>query len=107
MWFRKVRWGPVVAPTVLAQPPEDVESKQGGTEKQRQKESTGKVVVPTIAGTHDPNLVAKYAGGSLRESGCVPCNQCVAEMDRAGGVCCSKVPEQLAARAARVRGNLG
>ena len=56
---------------------------------------------------HDPNLVAKYAGGSLRESGCVPCNQCVAEMDRAGGVCCSKVPEQLAARAARVRGNLG
>ena len=52
---------------------------------------------------HDPNLVAKLAAGSLRESGCVPCNQCVAEMDREGGVCCSKVPEQVAERAARVR----
>jgi len=51
---------------------------------------------------HDPNLVAQYAAGALRESGCVPCNQCVAEMDREGGVCCPKVPAQLAERAARV-----
>jgi 2,4-dienoyl-CoA reductase-like NADH-dependent reductase (Old Yellow Enzyme family) len=52
---------------------------------------------------HDPALIGKYAAGSARESGCVPCNQCVAEMDREGGVCCAKVPEQLAARAAYLR----
>jgi 2,4-dienoyl-CoA reductase-like NADH-dependent reductase (Old Yellow Enzyme family) len=51
---------------------------------------------------HDPGLIAKYAAGLARESGCVPCNQCVAEMDREGGVCCSKVPSQVAERAARV-----
>jgi 2,4-dienoyl-CoA reductase-like NADH-dependent reductase (Old Yellow Enzyme family) len=51
---------------------------------------------------HDPALIGKYAAGLARESGCVPCNQCVAEMDREGGVCCSKVPSQLAERAARV-----
>ena len=53
---------------------------------------------------HDPDLIAKYAAGSTRESGCVPCNQCVAEMDRKGGVCCPRVPAQLAERAARVGG---
>jgi 2,4-dienoyl-CoA reductase-like NADH-dependent reductase (Old Yellow Enzyme family) len=52
---------------------------------------------------HDPELIAKYVAGSAHESGCVPCNQCVAEMDREGGVCCAKVPEQLAQRAGRVR----
>jgi 2,4-dienoyl-CoA reductase-like NADH-dependent reductase (Old Yellow Enzyme family) len=52
---------------------------------------------------HDPALIGKYAAGSERESGCVPCNQCVAEMDREGGVCCAKVSEQLTARAAYVR----
>jgi 2,4-dienoyl-CoA reductase-like NADH-dependent reductase (Old Yellow Enzyme family) len=41
---------------------------------------------------HDPSLIAKYAAGSARTSGCKPCNQCVAEMDRPGGVCCAKVP---------------
>lgn len=51
---------------------------------------------------HDSGLIAKYAAGTASESGCVPCNQCVAEMDRAGGVCCAKVPEQVAARAARL-----
>jgi 2,4-dienoyl-CoA reductase-like NADH-dependent reductase (Old Yellow Enzyme family) len=51
---------------------------------------------------HDPELIGKYAAGLARESGCVPCNQCVAEMDREGGVCCAKVPGQLAARAATV-----
>lgn len=51
---------------------------------------------------HDPSLVARYAVGTASESGCVPCNQCVAEMERAGGVCCPKVPAQLAARAAAI-----
>jgi 2,4-dienoyl-CoA reductase-like NADH-dependent reductase (Old Yellow Enzyme family) len=50
---------------------------------------------------HDPFLIAKYAAGSANESGCVPCNRCVAEMDHEGGVCCSQVPAQLAARQAR------
>jgi 2,4-dienoyl-CoA reductase-like NADH-dependent reductase (Old Yellow Enzyme family) len=52
---------------------------------------------------HDPTLIAKYVAGTARESGCVPCNQCVAEMDREGGVCCPKVPAQLTQRAARIR----
>jgi 2,4-dienoyl-CoA reductase-like NADH-dependent reductase (Old Yellow Enzyme family) len=52
---------------------------------------------------HDPGLIAKYAAGLARESRCVPCNQCVAEMDREGGVCCSKVASQVAERAAHVR----
>jgi 2,4-dienoyl-CoA reductase-like NADH-dependent reductase (Old Yellow Enzyme family) len=51
----------------------------------------------------DPGLVAKYAAEVARESDCVPCNQCVAEMDREGGVCCPKVPSQLAARQALLR----
>jgi 2,4-dienoyl-CoA reductase-like NADH-dependent reductase (Old Yellow Enzyme family) len=52
---------------------------------------------------HDPALIGKYAASLARESGCVPCNQCVAEMDREGGVCCAKAPEQVAERAARIR----
>ena len=52
---------------------------------------------------HDPALIGKYAAGLARESGCVPCNQCVAEMDREGGVCCAKAPEQLAEHSARIR----
>jgi len=52
---------------------------------------------------HDPALVAKLAAGELTESGCVPCNRCVAEMERDGGVCCARLPEQVAARAARAR----
>lgn len=56
---------------------------------------------------HDPALIAKYQAGALRKSGCIPCNQCVAEMDREGGVRCARVPAQLAQRAqylARSRG---
>ncbi len=49
---------------------------------------------------HDPGLIARYASGTSTESGCVPCNRCVAEMDREGGVRCARVPEQLAQRAA-------
>jgi 2,4-dienoyl-CoA reductase-like NADH-dependent reductase (Old Yellow Enzyme family) len=52
---------------------------------------------------HDPNLIAKYLAGTESASGCEPCNQCVAEMDREGGVCCAKVPAQLARRAEQVR----
>jgi 2,4-dienoyl-CoA reductase-like NADH-dependent reductase (Old Yellow Enzyme family) len=52
---------------------------------------------------HDSGLVGKYIAGTAQESGCVPCNQCVAEMDREGGVCCAKVPAQVARRAERVR----
>jgi 2,4-dienoyl-CoA reductase-like NADH-dependent reductase (Old Yellow Enzyme family) len=37
---------------------------------------------------HDPELIAKFAAGSAQESGCVPCNRCVAEMEREGGVRC-------------------
>ncbi|MEI8257383.1 MAG: NADH:flavin oxidoreductase [Deltaproteobacteria bacterium] len=51
---------------------------------------------------HDPGLIAKYAAGSAGESGCTPCNRCVAEMDREGGVRCSRVPAQLAEREASV-----
>ncbi len=49
---------------------------------------------------HDPGLIARYAAGEAEESGCVPCNLCVAEMDRQGGVRCARVPAQLAERAA-------
>ncbi len=47
---------------------------------------------------HDPRLVSKYQAGSRRTSDCIPCNRCVAEMDREGGVRCARVPEQLAQR---------
>jgi 2,4-dienoyl-CoA reductase-like NADH-dependent reductase (Old Yellow Enzyme family) len=36
---------------------------------------------------HDSALIAKYASGVARESGCVPCNLCVAEIDRNGVRC--------------------
>jgi 2,4-dienoyl-CoA reductase-like NADH-dependent reductase (Old Yellow Enzyme family) len=41
---------------------------------------------------NDPRLIAKYAAGTSAVSGCVPCNRCVAEMDREGGVRCVRVP---------------
>jgi 2,4-dienoyl-CoA reductase-like NADH-dependent reductase (Old Yellow Enzyme family) len=37
---------------------------------------------------NDPGLIAKYEAGTASESACIPCNLCVAEMDRAGGVRC-------------------
>ncbi len=37
---------------------------------------------------HDPALPMKLQAGTVKASGCVPCNLCVAEMDRAGGVRC-------------------
>jgi 2,4-dienoyl-CoA reductase-like NADH-dependent reductase (Old Yellow Enzyme family) len=56
---------------------------------------------------HDPALVAKYAAGEASESGCRPCNLCVAQMEREGGVRCALLPAQPAEREAypkRIRG---
>jgi 2,4-dienoyl-CoA reductase-like NADH-dependent reductase (Old Yellow Enzyme family) len=55
---------------------------------------------------HDPDLPAKYQRGEARTSGCTPCNECMAEMDRPGGVCCAQVPAQLARRAEEVAAGL-
>jgi 2,4-dienoyl-CoA reductase-like NADH-dependent reductase (Old Yellow Enzyme family) len=41
---------------------------------------------------NDPQLIAKYAAGSAQISGCVPCNRCVAEIEREGGVRCVRAP---------------
>jgi 2,4-dienoyl-CoA reductase-like NADH-dependent reductase (Old Yellow Enzyme family) len=38
---------------------------------------------------HDPTLPNRFASGELETSGCVPCNECIAEMDR-GGVRCTR-----------------
>ena len=38
---------------------------------------------------HDPALPRKLERGELLSSGCVPCNECIAEMDR-GGVRCTR-----------------
>ncbi len=40
---------------------------------------------------HDPSLIARYQAGEASTSGCIPCNRCVAEMDRPGGVRCARV----------------
>lgn len=37
---------------------------------------------------HDPTLIAKYQAGTQMQSSCIPCNGCVAEMERPGGVRC-------------------
>ena len=42
---------------------------------------------------HDPQLIARYQAGAATTSGCVPCNRCVAEMDRPGGVRCARQVE--------------
>ena len=51
---------------------------------------------------HDPAFVNKLREGGMERSACDACNQCVAEMDRPGGVVCAKVPEQLVRRAEEV-----
>jgi 2,4-dienoyl-CoA reductase-like NADH-dependent reductase (Old Yellow Enzyme family) len=55
---------------------------------------------------HDPTLPERYRSGAATESGCVPCNVCMTEMDRAGGVCCARVAGQLARRATEVASGL-
>ena len=47
---------------------------------------------------HDPELPQKYQRGELRESGCTPCNLCITEMDRPGGVLCAQQPWQMERR---------
>jgi 2,4-dienoyl-CoA reductase-like NADH-dependent reductase (Old Yellow Enzyme family) len=37
---------------------------------------------------NDPGLIGKLERGEVARSACVPCNKCVAEMDRPGGVRC-------------------
>jgi 2,4-dienoyl-CoA reductase-like NADH-dependent reductase (Old Yellow Enzyme family) len=39
---------------------------------------------------HDPNLTRKMQNGAVTTSACVPCNECIAEMDR-GGVRCTRL----------------
>lgn len=51
---------------------------------------------------HDPEHVNKLQRGETTRSGCEPCNLCITEMDRPGGVVCARVPAQLAARADEV-----
>jgi len=41
---------------------------------------------------HDPDLPARMQRGETTASGCVPCNECIAEMDR-GGVRCTRAFE--------------
>lgn len=50
----------------------------------------------------DPELIARYRRGEARRSTCTPCNRCIAEMDRPGGVVCAHEPWQLARREAEV-----
>jgi 2,4-dienoyl-CoA reductase-like NADH-dependent reductase (Old Yellow Enzyme family) len=58
----------------------------------------GEVIAMGRALIHEPDLIAKYQRGEARESGCVPCNLCITEMDRTGGVLCAKQPWQLERR---------
>jgi hypothetical protein len=50
----------------------------------------------------EPDLLRRYARGEAREARCTHCNECVAEMDRPGGVACREEPWQLARRAQEV-----
>ena len=54
----------------------------------------------------DPALIAKYESGRATTSTCVPCNACITEMDRPGGVCCAKEAWQLERRKDEVRRKL-
>lgn len=50
----------------------------------------------------DPQLIARYARGESRTSTCYPCNRCITEMDRPGGVVCAQEPWQIQRRADEV-----
>jgi len=50
----------------------------------------------------DPELLTRFAQGTARRSTCTPCNQCITEMDRPGGVVCAREPAQLARRSEEV-----
>jgi 2,4-dienoyl-CoA reductase-like NADH-dependent reductase (Old Yellow Enzyme family) len=55
---------------------------------------------------HDPGLVGRLARGEVSKSGCRPCNRCVAEMDRRGGVVCALRDDQVARRRDRTDGEV-
>lgn len=54
----------------------------------------------------DPDLIRRYATGQATRSTCSPCNRCITEMDRPGGVVCAREPAQLARRNDEVRAGL-
>jgi len=50
----------------------------------------------------EPGLIARYERGEATTSRCSPCNECITEMDRPGGVLCAHEPWQLERRADEV-----
>lgn len=50
----------------------------------------------------EPDLLLRYQRGEAQTSRCTHCNECVAEMDREGGVACREEPWQLERRAREV-----
>ncbi len=54
----------------------------------------------------EPDLAARYQRGESSTSRCTPCNACITEMDRPGGVACAKEPWQLERRTEEVRARL-
>lgn len=51
---------------------------------------------------HDPMLPERYRRGERVASGCSPCNACITEMDRPGGLVCARSEAQLARRSEEV-----
>ena len=41
---------------------------------------------------HDPDLVNRMVAGELDQSGCVPCNLCILEMEAGRGAACMRLP---------------
>lgn len=54
----------------------------------------------------EPDLLARYQAGHASVSQCTPCNRCIAEMDRPGGVLCTEVPWQVERRKNEVKQRL-
>lgn len=50
----------------------------------------------------EPDLIARYQRGEATRATCEPCNACITEMDRPGGVLCAKEPWQLERRSREV-----
>jgi 2,4-dienoyl-CoA reductase-like NADH-dependent reductase (Old Yellow Enzyme family) len=69
----------------------------------RAREEGFELVAMGRALIREPDLAVRYAKGEATTSRCVPCNACITEMDRPGGVACAKEPWQLERRADEVR----
>jgi 2,4-dienoyl-CoA reductase-like NADH-dependent reductase (Old Yellow Enzyme family) len=54
----------------------------------------------------DPDLVRRWRDRGDSQTRCVPCNECIAEMDREGGVLCARRADQLARREREVAAKL-